>query len=139
MVAQPPIQFGPSLGVLPSGTYKIIATANAHHLLGAGDFYWGIGAAVGLLLMLLLSIKLYREGRDADRLAKDGAAGRHLGAVYRAHPEARPLPKWAVLTAFIVLACAVAALLIASRMKGGGDGASFKHDGRLQERGGKTP
>ena len=113
--------------------------ADVHHLLGMSDFYWGIGAAVGLLLMLLLSIKLYLEGRDADRLTKDDPTGSHLDAAYRAHPEARPLPKWAVLTAFMVLACAVAALLIASRMRGGGDGASLKHDGRMQEGGGKEP
>ena len=86
-----------------------------NHLLGAIDVYLGIGAGVALVLVLLVSVKLYREGRQMDELAKDETAGEYLNNFYHAHPEARPLSKRFVLVVFVVLACAAAVMFIASR------------------------
>ena len=85
------------------------------YLVGVGDFYLGIGAGTALFLVLLWSIKSYREGREMDELAKDEAAGEYLDNFYRNHPEARPLSKRFVLAVFVVLALAAAGMFIASR------------------------
>src|SRR5689334_14449988 len=41
------------------------------HQLASGDLYLGVGAAVGLALMTLVSIKLYRENVEMRRLMKE--------------------------------------------------------------------
>jgi hypothetical protein len=83
--------------------------------LASGDLYLGIGAAVGLALMTLVSIKLYRENVEMRRVMKERQAAEFLDGVYKAHPEARPLPMRYVLVAFLGLLVGFVALLVASR------------------------
>jgi hypothetical protein len=83
--------------------------------LASGDLYLGIGAAVGLALMTLVSIKLYRENVEMRRFMKEQNVAEFLEGVYKAHPEARPLLLRYGLVIFLGLLVAVVALLVASR------------------------
>ena len=83
--------------------------------LALSDLWLGTGAAVGLALMALLSIKLWRENRAMHRLMDEQEPAAFLDAFYKAHPEARPLLAWETVAVFVALLVAFIVLLVVSR------------------------
>jgi hypothetical protein len=84
-------------------------------LLALNDVCLGTGAVVGLAIVALLSVKLWREDREMQRLTQEQEPGNFLNAFYKLHPEARPLSKRKILATFLALLVALIVLLVVSR------------------------
>jgi hypothetical protein len=83
--------------------------------LALGDLCLGTGAVVGLALLAILSVKLWRENREMKRLMEEHEPAAFFDAFYKAHPEARPLSKRVILSTFLALLVALILLLVVSR------------------------